>query len=447
MNMLDKLVKFAESRGIITREVKDAQFYTSSGLPWLGDNTFSALQTGSTSIKDLSLSSLVMVCVNWFGTTLPEAPLQVVEKDAEGKEEEVFEHKLTELLKRPNPYYAGSLLWAAFALDWFCDGNVYLRKIRNGYGEVIQLWPIPSFLISPHWPKDDPSVFIDYYKYQYDGKIEQIDPADIVHFRNGIDNSPIGGGRRGLAPLKSGLREVYGDMKASAMTAALMANHGIVSYVLSPKNKEDAFDNPTQAEAVKAQFIASTTGSNSGKPILNAIPLDIEKLAFSPKDMDLSDLRMIFEERVPALLGIPPIVLSLIVGLKNATYSNYKQAREMAYEQMVIPSQNYIADELTAQLLVDFKKTTKQRVKFDLTQVRVLQTDMNELVERTCKAYDSGIIMRSTAKTWLGVPVVEGEDDVYESKQPPMTPKEVKPTKEEVDRALADLEKQMKVII
>jgi hypothetical protein len=58
-----------------------------------------------------------------------------------------------------------------------------------------------------------------------------------------------------------------------------------------------------------------------------------------------------------------------------------EQAREAAYESMIVPIQRLLAAELQT-LVPDFGDPRRLKIGFDLSQVRVLQEDQNPLFER-----------------------------------------------------------------
>jgi HK97 family phage portal protein len=367
----------------------------------------------SREIGDPTQSSLVMAAVNWLGRTLPEAPLEVVEKMADGKTNIIQDHEATLLLQQPNDFYTGELLWMCFAMSWIIDGNVYLWKIRNALGQVIQLWWLPHFLVEPRYPMGDDSVFISHYAYLINGVEWDIPAEDIIHFRNGIDPTNT---RKGLSDLASLLREIYGDNEASNCSAVLMKNCGIFPFVVSPKANVDNVD--VDLTKVKEEFVRKTTGDERGKPIVNGIGVDVQKMAFSPKELDMKALRRLPEERVAAVIGIPAIVLGFGAGLDRATYANFAEAREAAYESYVIPLERIIAGQLNLQLMGDkqarLRKSKGEKLRHDLTQVRVLQDDQNKLYARLSTAYQGDWMKLSEVRSAAGLKTGPKED-VYKS--------------------------------
>jgi hypothetical protein len=89
------------------------------------------------------------------------------------------------------------------------------------------------------------------------------------------------------------------------------------------------------------------------------------------------------------------------------------EARQQAYEQNIIPTQQAMADDLTTQLLPDFSTAPDmEAVMFDLSKVRVLQDDQLKLYQRLDIGYRGGWLKRAEVRAEVGKPVLP-EDDIY----------------------------------
>jgi hypothetical protein len=78
------------------------------------------------------------------------------------------------------------------------------------------------------------------------------------------------------------------------------------------------------------------------------------------------------------------------------------EAREAAYESLLIPTQRLFAADLQAQLVPDFGDPQRLRVIFDYSQVRVLQADENELHQRAREDLKAGLLTLNQAKALIG---------------------------------------------
>ncbi|MEN3331464.1 MAG: hypothetical protein V7641_829 [Blastocatellia bacterium] len=352
-------------------------------------------------VGDVTRNSIVMSAVRWVGNTLPESPLTVV-TNRKGKDEVVPNHPLVQLFKRPNPYHSGSTLLKCFALSWVTDGNAFFLKRRNGAGKPVELYYLPHWMVRPRWPGDG-SQFISYYEYFVDGIPQRFEPSEIVHIADGMN--PLT--RRGMSPMRSLFREIFSDNEAANFSAALLVNSGVPPYIVTSKDGAD-IDAESLKEAIKRQ----TSGDNRGEPIVASGGIEVKQLSFNPESLNLKAARMINEERVSAVLGIPAIVLGLGAGLQRSTFANFKEAREAAYESYVVPLLRHFEEELTLQLLPDFTSDGTMRVSHDLSQVRVLQEDQTALYQRLTIGVKGGWIKRSEARAAVGLPVTP-DDEVY----------------------------------
>ena len=118
-------------------------------------------------------NSAVEACVRWICRTFPEATLQVLQAQRDGTEIAVPDARLISLLRKPNAYYSGELLWRATLADWTTTGNAYWLKVRNGMREPVELWWLPQQTVQPWWPQDG-SAYLSYYIYTPNGDADQL---------------------------------------------------------------------------------------------------------------------------------------------------------------------------------------------------------------------------------------------------------------------------------
>ncbi len=346
-------------------------------------------------------SAIIMACANWIQRTFPEAPLYLRQRNQDGSWDDKFDHPMLSLVDSPNPYYDGLLLQMATIADYTIDGNAYWRKIRSAAGRVVQLWWIPSMFIEPAWGYGT-TEYLSHYDYSPGGISEKVDPADIVHFRYGLDPNNI---RKGLSPLKSLFREVFTDNEAANMTASLLRNLGVPGIVISPKEGAPGFKTEAGKE-IKEWFKETTTGDKRGEPLVMSGSTHVEQFGFNPQQMDLRALRQIPEERISGVLGVPAIVAGLGAGLARSTFANMQEAREMAYESNIIPSQRVFGSVMKRQLLGEFEDdVTPWQVVYDLSEVRVLQEDENKKAERVSGMVTAGYVTVEDAQRETNMPV------------------------------------------
>lgn len=279
---------------------------------------------------DLTGSSLLMAAVNWAGMAFPEAPLQVLEKKSAKIKEPIENHPMIDLLEHPTryqskngprEYFAGELLWRSFAASYILDGNVYFRKVRNNFGEVIQLWPENSSTIRPRWPKDG-SEWISYYEvirngvwYRVGGPNGTAD--DVIHFRyalpTGMTVDPLND-RLALSPVASLYREIFTDGERARYNALIFKNGGVIPFLLTPDPANMAGLKPKE---IKEEFEYRMGGDNIGRPMVLTGAAKLTAMGATPDQLLIEKASWIPATRVAAALGIPAGVLGLEPGLEQ----------------------------------------------------------------------------------------------------------------------------------
>ena len=350
-------------------------------------------------------NSAVVSCLSVLGTAFGEAELKVYERNEVGELDVLPNHQLTMLFKRPNPYMSGDVVQNYLVQSMHISGDAYLLKQKNEAGQLVALYPLMPENVTV---KGNDETLISHYEYQVKNEKVLLDRDMVAHFRLGLDPSNH---RQGFSPVRTLLREIYGDESAGQMATSILANMGVPSFMITPKDEYGLTEE--EGEAISKAFQRKTGGQNKGKPLVLSGGVNVEKLAFSPKDLEIGDLRESFESRVSSVLGVPSIIAGLEVGLKYATYSNAKTLREFFTEQKLIPLWDMVSQEITHQILkVDYPNSSNLEARYDYTDVRALQTDTNEIYERMNLAVTGGWVTIAEARQSIGLPTTP-EQDVY----------------------------------
>lgn len=359
-------------------------------------------------VKDGLRSSVLVAILNWKMRAFPEAPI-VIERRENEQWRGVPEHELARLLRFPNPFYSGRSLLMATVMD-FSFGEAFWHKVRNGMGDVIELWWIPAALITPVWDQQNPEVFITHYEYRANGQLYILPVEDVVHFRFGHD--PVNP-RRGFQHLKALFREIYVDDQASNFTASILRNLGIIGLVFAPKTGSTGIP-PGKLKEFKDYVQENFTGDKRGQAMAFSQPTDAQVLAYNLNGLDMGPIRDIAEERASAMTGIPAAVVGFGTGLQQTKVgATMREMIQLAWKGAIMPEQDIIASELDRSLLPDFQKNTDLfRVKFDVSQVRALWEDEKEKADRLAALVGGGVIMLSEARAQLGFEVKD-EHKVY----------------------------------
>ena len=400
MGLADNIRGFFRSQSIPTEQKTYNNFPTSQIVfPFNSDVGFFS------GVNQMSPegNSAALACLNVLGTAFSEPPLEVYVKTDKGLEL-IQDHPASQLIANPNPNMSANLMNNYIVTSVAVSGDAFILKLRNDAGQVVQLVPLLPEMVEV---KGNNEQLITKYQYKQKGNTLEILPEDMIHLRERIDPRNH---RRGLAPLRSVMVEILGDAAASQMGAALVKNTGVPSVVISPKN--DLSMTSDEAENIAEVFGRRFGGENRGRPlVISGGEVDIKTLSFSPKELEIGQLRYINEERISAVLGVPAILAGLGAGLARATYSNAKELREFFTEQKLIPMWNHFANEFTKQLLrKDFEDNPAYLFKYDISDVRALSQDEDAEMQRIVQGFNAGFITVNEARQATQFPALDNGD-------------------------------------
>jgi HK97 family phage portal protein len=326
--------------------------------------------------------------------------------DAEGEEQPIPDHPLIYRLKRPNPYYDGSVLkWAIF-LSLLDDGNAYIGIESNGANEPQELYWLPHDQVRiKRRPRS--TNLMDYYEYTVNGKAQEYARDEIVHLRLGIDPDDPRYGMSGYKALK---RQQYTLDQAVNYNANILRNFGTVGAVISPKNKEDSLD----VQMAVDNHRAKTTGDKVGEILAFEVPVDLQFPKVTPENMALEAMQDRPESDICAVMGVPPQLVNAHVGREMKTYANVKEAKQSFWEETETPYLNMIACQMAWQLLPLYgRDPDKEILSFDTSKVAALQEDRNELHTRAREDWKANLIDRATWKRLVGMKAMPEDEGLF----------------------------------
>jgi len=245
---------------------------------------------------DLSLNSIVSICTRWYLTNFSQVAFNVVNKSSGQKEVQV--NDIVELLKDPmNGAIPPSIVWGNYIQDYLLLGNAFLRKIRGLGNSVIALEYLPGDMVRP---VGNDKVSVLYYIYTTQGQEYRIEKEDLIHWRYGRDTVDI---RIGRSPITSVLREIAADNQASSTAYGLIKNGALPSMIIGPDANDSSVDiSPDDAKTIKRRLREDFATDNAGGIAVLSGAYKMERVSFSPNELNLSEIRRLPEERIPAAL-------------------------------------------------------------------------------------------------------------------------------------------------
>lgn len=364
----------------------------------------------ATAAGDLDLNSVVQACLSWYAYNAPQAPLRVWDARS-GQPTPVPNHPLEALLRRPNPYYSGTVLIGSMLASIVVSGNAYAYIERNNLGIPMRLWWLPSHCIGPIIPAESTTDnWISGYEYAWKGRSTVLPEEDVLHIRTArLDpRNP----RLGVSDLVSALRHVFADNELQNYQAAVLENVGVIPTIVTNKSAQFAGATRERAdgssewiegpEVVKDLIIEKTTGDRRGEPLVLEGDIAVERLGISPAELMLTDAHKRPEATIAALCGLNTIVLNLAGGQDASSYNNSETMERLAWRNGALPRLGLIAGELTTQLLPLWPDSEGLEVYPDTRRVPVLNESGAEKVKRLVAAAGGAILTDDEARAELG---------------------------------------------
>lgn len=344
------------------------------------------------------LNQVVLACIATRAQTLNEPPLVAIRPTTK---EPLPSHPLTRLFRRPNKDMSQSMFWQYVSTYTDIGGNAYIHRVRNVYGQTIELRPYHSGHITP---VSETGAWVDYYKYEYEGITEKIKVSDIIHIRSYyIDPlNPV----LGISPVRAaGINiDTYNELMQTLYS--YLKNNGVPSGVLTAQ----ASVNREQVESLKEQFQTNTTGRNRGKPVVLPAGMTYTQLGLDVSRMEAATQFAQYETAICGIYRVHPSVAMTMAGLQSSTYSNMQTAFQEYTLLTRMPTWNTWEEQVELAFADEFPDVD---VEFDMSHVASLQSDPNAMVDPVLAQYNANLITLNEARTKLGYNAVEDDGEQF----------------------------------
>lgn len=295
-----------------------------------------------------------------FGTALPPARRFVnslITKSSAGArpQEEEYEFlpdsPLAKLLADPNEPDIGLTLWYLGDLFYELTGDCYIYKHRNGAGQVVELWIIPTHWVRPI--STGTNHLIDYYEvWPFTARsvgspnpdAMRIDLEDMIRIKKPSPFHPIAS----YSPVQASAAEIdtYGQITAARYLALQngMSNGGaLTAKAGSPEMDDDTI----------ARYEARMQGHyggvfNSGRVML--LPVGYE-FQYPPdgRELDFRETQIQLREQVMMTFDLDMSYFQS----KESTDNNAIELRRKLYARVIRPRQELWSGVLTERLARD----------------------------------------------------------------------------------------------
>lgn len=219
----------------------------------------------------------------------------------------VQDHPFLDLMDRPNPIMDKWEFIYILIGHMMTVGEVFVHKVRNKSGQIIQLYPL-----SPLWIIKTPTASHPYYTLARNGRHENIPEADMMYKRRPQLKDPYGRGSGIGAALSD---EISIDQQASQTQYAYFANGARPSVLIGVEgaSEEDII-------AAKAKWLESNQGpSKAGSTHFYSGKINAQSFGESLADMEMSALRKEQRNAVIQGSGTPPEIMGILENSNRST--------------------------------------------------------------------------------------------------------------------------------
>lgn len=212
------------------------------------------------------------------------------------------------LLDTPHPDLTAFEVWQAAGLGVFGQGNSYTLKVRNGLGQVVELWPLLTQNMTVErrrsW-RTDLNPTGKRFTYVDDDHLITYEPWDVMHIRNLSYDGLVG-----LSPIGLARQGISLALAAERFGARMFNRAPLIPGIL--ESPEPLDDGP--AKILQKRFEEGTSGPwNHWR-----VPVIGGGATFKPINLPADDVQYLgvreFEvEEVARWYGLPPHLLGSLV--------------------------------------------------------------------------------------------------------------------------------------
>lgn len=337
------------------------------------------------------------------GSMVPYRIYQVSESAEEPDEAEKKElnymHPARKFFRNPNEVDTFDDITEALLTFLELNGDVYLEKVFNELGKLVEIYPLRPDRVRIHPKKDGRGI--DHYSYKVKNwrKGVKFEPDKISHLKYFNPNNDFYGQATIMAATKTILLEQYA-LQFQEMT---LKNNAVPQGVI-----ETEFDvDDDEMRRIKKKWLQTYRGvKKAGEIAILPLGLRFKPLSYHPRDLEWKNLLENNKERLFAITGVNNAVLGI---LENMTYDNYRMQIRSFFMNIMQPKMKKLSARFTKDLLPNFG----ENLLFEYDFSAFLSEDETELSTRLQREIQYGIISPNEARELLNRKRYDGGDNYY----------------------------------
>lgn len=336
---------------------------------------------------DYFKSDIVRACIRPFSNAIGKLEPKIIQTDKNGNLTDLKDDFLKVLLKYPNPYMTGQVLFEKLANQLKLNNNAFCHITRNQNGLPVALYPIAAYTIEKLYDKNGELFLTCNLR---NNETEIFSYRDIIHIRKDFtDYDDIFGESPAQSIVKLMQVVECGD---DALVKAVK-NGGILRWILTLTGTFKSSDLKKQAQQFAKDYLSSS--ENDGIVAAQDSQRKIEQL--KPTDyVPNASLQGQAKERIYSFFGTNEKIV-------KSTYT--EDEWNAYYENEIEPVAKQFSEELSRKLLNDFDLQSGKSIVFDTKSLQFasMSTKLNLL-----QMVDRGAMTPNEWRATLNLPSIEG---------------------------------------
>ncbi len=294
----------------------------------------------------------VRICVDFLARNVAQLGIHAFRRVSDTDRVRLFDHDVTQWLKRPNP----STTQYRLVEDMMIDLGIYFRsywaKVR--YTRVDGRPALGFVRLPPEQVTVEGGLLPEKFIWEDGaGGKKEFPLSEIVHFS---------GYRLGISPLET-LRRILAEEAAAGAYRESLWLHGAKHEGIWEREKESPNYTPEQIADWRANWQEFASSSKAGQTAVGLRGWKYVTTSFSSRDSEFTQGGKLRREVCAAAYHIP---LPLVGILEHATFSNVKEQHKHLYQDCLGPWNEMIVQELERQVLPECEDQDRVYVEFNI---------------------------------------------------------------------------------
>ena len=358
--------------------------------------------------KGYQQNPVVFSIVNMIAKNVAKA--KWVCKNSKG---EVVENVLLkELMYKPNPLQRWSDLQEALTTHYMLEGNAFLT---GEYGTGINSTKYNSLYVLPAEDMQiiaiDKAMGIRGYRVDFAwAEDTEIPATEVLHMRTpNPDYDEVDNWLFGQSPFRAASKSIQAYNESLDTGVWFLENKGAQKILFNDNDEMEL--GPEAADQLKRKLRDSAQGSKNSAniPIIDG-KLGVLDVSANAEDALVLEQRMWAAQEICNVANFP----SQLIGLKDATYQNAKEAKKALWENCVIPMLDELRNGYNCWLTPKFGDDIY--LDYDVSHIDALQED--KLLRGEAITKFAGMVTINEAREMAGLKPIDtlgdfGGDDMY----------------------------------